>query len=746
MKAAATLVALSTMTAVAAARPPAVPGVDRGPHRILPASSAIEIDGHLEEPAWSAAWSMELAYEVQPGENVPPPVRTEVLLTYDDAALYVAFRAFDPDPRAIRAHLSDRDNVDVDDWVGVMLDTFNDERRSFDFLVNPLGVQCDLVETESGTGGGEAWDAIWGSAARITDRGYVVEMRIPFSSLRFQRTDGPQVWGFDAVRSYPRSVRHHIGLFPRDRDTNCYLCQAVKIEGFEGVSPGRNLEVVPTLTATRTDEREGLPDGELVEGDAEVEAGITTRWGLTPNLTLSGTLNPDFSQVEADARQLGINERFALFFTEKRPFFMEGADYFDTRLRAVYTRTLHDPAWGAKLTGKEGHHTIGAYVVKDAVTNLLFPGPEGSDDTALEEESLAGVLRYKRDVGSRLTFGALLTGRSAQGYRNGVAGVDVDLRVTDADRLTAQLLGSSTAYPEGVAEEFDQPRGTIDDWAADLLYLRDRRTWDLWAYARHVGGEFRADLGFMPKVDFTYYGGGVSRQWNPDDDSWYSRLEAWLEVTHDQVASTGELLMDQATVGLDYQGPLQSHVNLQLFHRREGYEGEEFELDEVSFHHCIKPSGNSHLYVNAWWGDHVDYDNVRPGRRLRLQPGLVQKIGRHLSLELEHLYERMTVAGATLYTANISQGSFAYQLSTRTFLRLILQYERDEFDLSLYDDPTDMEPEEENLYAQLLFSYTINPQTVFFLGYTEGREGTRAYALTTADRTLFVKVGYAFSL
>ncbi|MGV8040918.1 MAG: DUF5916 domain-containing protein [Thermoanaerobaculaceae bacterium] len=298
---------------------------------------------------------MDLAYEVRPGENVPPPVRTQVLVTHDDAAVYFAFRAFDPRPAEIRAHLSDRDNLGADDWVAVILDTFNDERRSFDLLVNPLGVQADSIETASSN---EEWDAIWEAAGRITDWGYAVEMRgaVLLAALPEHHVRATRPGGSTRCASYPRRVRHHIGLFPRDRNNNCYLCQAVKISGFEGVKPGRNLEVVPTLTGTRTDTRDALPDGPMRTGDVEADLGVTARWSATPHLTLQGTVNPDFSQVEADALQLDVNEPFALSFMEKRPFFMEGSDFFSTRLNAVYTRTVRDPAWGAKLSGEEQRH------------------------------------------------------------------------------------------------------------------------------------------------------------------------------------------------------------------------------------------------------------------------------------------------------------------------------------------------------------------------------------------------------
>ena len=212
-------------------------------------SGEITVDGVLDEAAWSNAWVYELGYEVQPGENIPAVVRTEVLLTYDHRFLYVGFRAYDPEPEKIRAHLSDRDQAWNDDWVGVILDTFNDERRDYLLVVNPFGVQMD--EIEAWPNGGTVWDGIWDSAAEITDWGWTAELKIPFSTLRFQRSEGPQVWGFDAIRGYSRNIHRQFGTFARDRDNNCYLCQAIKIEGFDGVSPGKNLEIVPTLTASR---------------------------------------------------------------------------------------------------------------------------------------------------------------------------------------------------------------------------------------------------------------------------------------------------------------------------------------------------------------------------------------------------------------------------------------------------------------------------------------------------------------
>src|SRR5581483_3708492 len=235
------------------------------------------------------------------GDSVPATARTEMWLTYDHHALYVAVRAQDPQPRQVLARLRDRDNAFQDDFVGVVLDTFDDEHRAFEFFVNPLGVQMDLTQNDVTNNEDSSWDAIWDSAGRLTATGYEVEMAIPFSSLRFPRTAGPQVWGIDAVRIWPRDQRRKLELVPIDRGHNCTLCQEAKLVGLEGIAPGRNVELDPTVTSESTGVR---GDDDRFARRDKVDPGITARWGLTPGVTLNAAVNPDFSQVEADAAQL----------------------------------------------------------------------------------------------------------------------------------------------------------------------------------------------------------------------------------------------------------------------------------------------------------------------------------------------------------------------------------------------------------------------------------------------------------
>ena len=221
--------------------------------------------------------------------------------------------------------------------------------------------------------------------------------------------------------------RHRLSNNANDRSVNCYLCNFAKIEGLEGIEPSRDLEIVPTLTSTNTASTDDPGITPLESGDTETEAGLSVRWGITPDMTANLAINPDFSQVEADVAQLEVNNQFALFYPEKRPFFLEGADYFTTPITAVFTRTVADPDYGAKLTGKRGNHTYGVFANEDAITNLIIPGALESDSTSLEQKNTAFVGRYSRGFGDASSIGAVLTTRTGDGYHNYLGGFDLEL-------------------------------------------------------------------------------------------------------------------------------------------------------------------------------------------------------------------------------------------------------------------------------------------------------------------------------
>jgi hypothetical protein len=710
---------------------------EQTPYRVPRVNSDVRVDGVLDEGLWRQALAMELKYEVDPGENIPALVRTELLLCYDENNLYAGITCYDPDPSLVRARICDRDNIGGDDWVGINLDTFNDEQRSFLFLCNPFGIQSDDIESAEGGG---TWDAIWISNGRVTDRGYVVEMAIPFSSLRFQRTAGDQIWGIDAIRSYPRDVDHRLGLIRRDRSNNCYWCQFDKLIGFAGATPGENIEIDPTVSGTYAQERGG--DGRFEESSSELNPGVTARWGFTPNLTLNVTANPDFSQVEADAAELDINTQFAIYYPEKRPFFLEGSDFFSTRFDAVHTRTIADPNWGIKLTGKEGAHTIGFFSAQDDITNMLFPSSEGSDDTSLDRENLSTAVRYRRDIGRASTFGVLVTDRECDGYFNRLGGVDGSLRISKRDRIRFQALGSTTDYPDSISDAYGQPYDAFKGYATDIYYFHETRSLDWYMVHQRAHPDFRADLGFMTMVDYRYTEAGWGYTWQHDPGHWWHMLNVGSGYEYEDDFD-GDLLHKCGIFWFNYAGPIQSYFNMNGAYGKERYDGVEFDAWGVWVDVSMTPSGDFSFYIGSEYGTRIDYDHTRRGMQFEVYPEIEYRLGKHLVLDIEHAYEHLDVDDGRLYTANVSQLKAVYQFNKRMFFRVITQYVHYDRQVDLYEDE-DTNSVEQSVFNQLLFSYKLNPQTVFYLGYSDNFEGDQDVDVRQTDRAVFAKIGYAW--
>jgi hypothetical protein len=762
----AVLLALALPAVAAAQQPPAVPppavqqSQPGSPERPAPpqpvpglrqfqvtrAGTPIKVDGVLDDDAWKTATVVDLPYEWFPGNNTTPPVKTEALVTYDGDNLYVAFRCQDPNPKEIRAHLMDRDAAAAfvqDDHVGFNLDTFNDEGRAFQFRLNPLGVQVDGVFSETNSAEDFSWDAIWSAAGRINADGWVAEFAIPFRQLRFPRTAAPQTWGIEMFRSYPRNVRHRISSRLTDRAKDCILCQENKITGFQGIAPGRNLELDPTLTGLRSDTLDAFPNGHLQKDKSKVDPGLTARWGVTPNVTLEAAVNPDFSQVEADVAQLAINTRFALFFPEKRPFFLEGADLFLTPLQAVFTRTVADPDWGVKINAKEGRNALGLFVAEDNLNNLIIPSNQGSGFAFLNDKVTSGVLRYRRDVGERSTLGVLYTDREggqSDRYHNRVGGLDGFFRFTPSDTIRLQYLSSDTQYPLAIAQENGQPLGSFRDDAYHAQYDHFARSWKGFLSYEDLGPRFRADSGFIPRVDTKTAEGQYERLFYGDRNSWYAQASAGFHALHTE-DHAGTLTDQTLEVFGTYQGPLQTAIEAHVYRNRTFYNGVTFDLNQQVVNFSIYPTGGLKLSLGSQFGDDIDLDNTRPARSVILIPSAQIRLGPHLSVNASYEDERLRVAGGELFDAQLAQARFIYQFNVRSFVRAILQYQDISRNAALYDFPVGSRSR--NLFGQFLFSYKINPQTVLFTGYTNTRVGRFGIPLTQTDRSFFLKLGYA---
>ncbi len=710
----------------------------------LEGSVHVNLNGVLDDTVWQKALKLELNYETQPGENIPPPVKTEAFIAYSKTHLYVAFLAYDPRPSEIRGNLTDRDNIFDDDFVVVNLDTFNDQRRIYTFACNPLGIQGDLIETD--TVSDTSWDAIWGSAGRITAEGYVVEMAIPLSSLRFQDKKSEQVWGFNMSRSYPRNLSHYIDFVSRDRNFSCILCQMAKITGFEGARAGKNIEVDPSISGIFTQEREDFFSGKWIEKKKKLNLGFTAHWGFTPNMVLSAAINPDFSQIEADIAQLDINTQYALYYPEKRPFFMEGANIFDTRVATwkrynpVHTRSLADPDWGIKLTGKQGPHAVGFFSVQDHITNILIPGSQSSVSSSIAMKNIGTVLRYRLDVGQTSTVGLLVTDREGDHYYNRLLGADSYLRINRKKYVKAQFLTTWTSYPTDIATKYNQPQGVLTGALLDFVFRHESRDFGYYVTYRQASPGFRADLGYMPHVGYRNINAVmIFASWR-EPGHWYTFMNLTPSVEY-ETDFDSQLIQKIAKVTYYYKGSLQTIYNLNGTIGKKSYNGNIFDISRIENIFQIQPSGKLQFYTEFDFGKQIDFDNTRQGSNIVFNAGIVWKTGRHVSISLDHVVEWFKIDAGRLYTANVSNLKLVYQFSGRAFLRAILQYVNYNYNVDNYTFPIDSQFK--SLFSQVLFSYKINPQTMLFLGYSDDHYGIGYIPLKQTNRTFFLKIGYA---
>ena len=633
--------------------------------------------------------------------------------------------------------------LEQNDSVSFTVDPFGDQRRGYRFQLNPFGVQADARVSEIDGIVDESWDAVWRSAGHIDAQGWTVEAAVPFHQLRFPKTTEVQTWGFDFRRAYPRSVLHEMAAHYVDPGDNCGLCQIPRIEGFEGLRTGLGLEISPTVVVDRTDSAPAL-GAPLEDGDEETEGGLFVRWSPTPNISVNGTINPDFSQVEADAVRLAVNERFALFFPERRPFFLEDADLFATPLELVFTRTVVDPEWGLKLTGKSGASAYGVFVADDEVNNIIIPTADSSLFATLRGTVSTAVGRWRHDIGESSTAGLLITDRQGDnGYRNQVISGDALWRFGSKHAIGFQVAASDTEYTETLASLLGEPAEPFGGHALQALYSYDTRDWSGTFGYREFDSDFRADTGFLTRTGFDTWLGELTRTfWDDQDDDWLvsSSLGVKAIDTHDEA---GDVLDRVFEIRGHVSGGSQTEIDLRLERRDEAVAGLLFDdMDTVELTTETQPTGWLRLGLTLADGDVIEVRELRRAGRVGVQPEVELKLGDHLNLQMFFLREELEVAHGHLYSADLAEARLVYQFDVRTFVRAIFQYIGVDHEPGSYLGPP---PEDaEQAFAQLLFSYKINPQTLFFVGYSESQLGFGDNGLEQVDRTFFVKLGYAW--
>ncbi len=422
-----------------------LPPEKTNPAKIVKFSSAPVIDGKLDDEIWKSATLLKDFVQTQPGDNIPASKQTEAMIGYDERNLYIAYKCYD-ERSGIRATVAKRDDLFNEDVVRLWLDTYDDQRRAYVFWFNPLGIQQDGIYTE-GQGADFSVDVVMESKGVIEDWGWSVEVKIPFKSLRYTAGKGKN-WGFNVARTIQRLNQEFDMWVPHSRNISGFLPQHGKLTGLDEIKAERTLEIVPSITVSETGERKS--DGRFVNAPIKQDISLGLKYTITPNLTLDFAYNPDFAEIEADAPVVSANQRFPIFFQEKRPFFLEGADIFQTPIQVFYSRKIIDPDFAAKLTGKLGKNTIGFLVASDKAPGN-FSEDDRNDPTTratfgelFDKNSLIGAFRVKRDFGKENNIGIFATTYIFPEKRNHTFGIDARIKLDDKTTISFQTVGSNS--------------------------------------------------------------------------------------------------------------------------------------------------------------------------------------------------------------------------------------------------------------------------------------------------------------
>lgn len=512
------------------AAPVKVPRFDRPP----------DIDGKLDEAVWQQAVKLKDFYQTSPGDNIAPSQPTEVFLGYDANNLYVAFHCYD-DPAKVRANVAKRDDIFNDDYVGMLLDTFNDHRKAYELDFNPLGVQQDGIWQDPIFNEDFNPDFVMQSKGTLTGDGYTVEVAVPFKSLRYEAGKN-RLWGVHFYRRIKRINNEFDSWMPIDRAQSGWMSQAGHLAGLDGISTERTIELIPSLTVSETGTRNGtltpaqiaaglLDPGRFVNAPVKSSLGLTGKYNLDPNITLDFALNPDFAQVEADNIVVTANQRFPIFFPEKRPFFLEGTDIFTTQVLAVNTRSIIDPDVAVKLSGKRGRDSFAilaasdngpgelseadrAFISESPSFILGTSNPSATDVATVQtkqaqlahiadKNALIGIVRLKRDVLTGQSYlGFLGTSYNFAGTNSQLAGVDGLISINRQTTFTWQALGSTSVDDFFFADTGQTQHKRENGFGYGFEYNRNGRHLVLDLTGSGRSPFFRTAVGFQTRVNY----------------------------------------------------------------------------------------------------------------------------------------------------------------------------------------------------------------------------------------------------
>ena len=682
-----TLLALALLSATAEAQEP--------PFSVQRAPEPPNIDGILDDSAWAQVQPMPtgqwVSYNPNRGDRMPDEYRTEVRIAYDDRNVYFAFHCFDHEPQNIRTNVAKRDSSFNDDWFALSLDSAGTGQSAYHLFTNPSGSQMDALNTSAS---GEQFDAdmVWYSAGKTTADGYVVEVRIPLQTLRFSAADEVRmglvffrkVSRIGVSYSWPEMLP---GQWVFDRPAHLV---------FSNLRPRRLVELLPSVTYSIGQHRE--TSERWASADDKYNFGGSGKLGITSGITLDGTINPDFSQVESDAFQVQVNQRYPVFFSEKRPFFMEGMGLFNiagtggdgNMRRAVHTRRIIDPIFGSKVTGTIGKTTFG-------VLNAADDKPDVNDEIPdeLEKNKIYTIGRATYALRRSDYFGGIFTHTYLDGRDNMVAGGDLSLRLSSSQNFNATFLASQTSERDAEA---------VSGNAAQVSYGYETRRINFGTQIEHYDTDFQMDTAFYLRTGFT-------SGWSFGEINFYPK-STWLQRVHpfyftkigyDDVQGGDEAVLN---AGIRFNLTRQGFVNISHIRGHEPWQGTEYRIgDDLNFFGAMQVFRWLNIGGGGGAGPAIFYDEVDhfQGRSsfthffIDFQPS--QKLT--LGLNGNFIQFDRESTGERVYDVQILNSRTTYQFNKHFLARFIAQYDSSA----------------RRVLTDWLASYELVAGTVFHAGY-----------------------------
>lgn len=732
---------------------------------------ALVMDGVLDEPIWKQASQYEIKLETYPGLLDPSPVKTRVFVARIGDDLVVGFDALDPEPEKIQAPLRDRDSIEFDDYVGFSVDLSGKLVTRYEFYVTASGVQGDWVRNRIDDLRSRDWDADWESGARITEKGFTAEMRIPLSELDIP-TGKLEKRFLMFKRHYPRAIRHHLNAVTT-REVDASKKELKKKMAF-----------IPSVTLLNEQSRKAGKGWDWKETYGS-EIGLDFGYKFTPSLGMLVTYNPNYLEVETDLTDWSINDPFSKLVVEKRPFFLKGSETFATPFDLVYTRNIEDPEVGVKFAGIVSNLTTGNFYVNDEVLSLVVPGNLSSDRVDLDMYSQSGAFRYRYDFGPGKSIGAIATTRTTGSeYHNYVGGLDLYYRFNKDNELRAQWAYSDTDYPQEIVNELcgeddacndpdtvsgmpgqtpltenvlrADPNRTYRDDALFLKYKYNQRKGYFIARYVDVGEDFRADMGYFNRVDYRILAlsGGLNH-YQKIENKGQIRFRPSLNF-YRQESQAGELITESREIWLNHWGLYQSWIRL-------GYRNRERTAKRF-LQDTLEIDGNSRYFTENQFefrldgatlknlrfslagkiGTQIDTDNYRLGDLIEIQPEIRWNITDHLEFGLQDTYRQLDVEGGRLFTENYLGFHLIYHFVKGSFIRLTVidDYVKKDPDLYLFDEEDALDRE---TTAEILFAWKPTQLNTLFVGAKFGAVDTDALDRPELeDMAFYIKYKRAF--